>query len=83
MDSIPAADAALIRRLDGEARLLREAILMVADGSANRVMVAGLRLAGSLMDDAARLATEQGVRLVPQWTADEQQLDLVVERMTP
>lgn len=76
-------DAALVRRLDGEARLLREAILLVAAGGAPRVLVAGLHLARAILADAERLAAEQGVRVVPLWTADEQQFDVRVERPAP
>jgi hypothetical protein len=77
------ADEALVRRIEGESRLLREAILMVAGGGAPRVVVAGLHLARAIVDDAERLAVAEGVRVVPLWTADEQQFDVRVERVAP
>lgn len=73
-------DAVTQRHLDGELRIIRQAILFVAAGGAPRVDVAGLRLAGALLADAERLAAGSGVRLVPLWTADEQLFDLRVER---
>jgi hypothetical protein len=70
------------RHLEGELRLLHEAILMVAAGGAPRVMVAGLRLARAVLPEAQVLAAGSGVRVVPLWTADEQQFDVCVERDT-
>lgn len=83
MDANPASEAALARQLDGELQLLHQAILLVATGGAPRVVVAGLRLARGLLPEADRLAADAHVRLVPLWTADEQQFDVRVERVTP
>lgn len=79
-----APDPALQRRLDGELRLAREAILLVAGGGAPRVLLAGLTLGGAILDDARRLALESGVRVVPQWPADDSDhVDLRFEAIVP
>ena len=74
-----AADA-IATTLDHELLLIREAIIMVASGGSPRVVVAGLRLAGPLIDPGSRLAQAAGVRLVPLWWADETGADLAIER---
>jgi hypothetical protein len=79
MDTISSQDEAVRRRLDGELRLVHEAILMVAARGAPRVLVAGLRLGHAVLDPARRLADEAGVTVVPLWTADEQALDILVQ----
>ena len=76
-------DGVLTRQLDGELRLVHEAILMVATKGAPRVVVAGLRLGAQVLDPARRLAEASGVRLVPLWTADEEHLDIRVEAAEP
>ena len=74
-------DDGLARELDGELSVLRGAILLVAGHGARRVDVAGLRLARVVLGEAERLADEQGVRIVPLWTTDEQQFDVRIERI--
>jgi hypothetical protein len=74
----PGEDA-LKRQLDGELRLVHEAILLVAAHGAPRVLVAGLRLGAQILGPARRLADGAGVRLVPLWTADGERLDIRIE----
>jgi hypothetical protein len=73
------ADEALTRQLDGELRLVHEAILLVAARGAPRVVIAGLRLGTQILTPARALAEASGVRLVPLWTADEHHLDIRIE----
>lgn len=80
MDTPTRADEALNRRLEGELRLVHEAILMVSAGGASRVVVAGLHLTRSVLGEAERLAAGLGVRVVPLWSTDEQLFDVAVER---
>jgi hypothetical protein len=83
MDSTrePAVDVE--RRIDGELRLVREAILMVASHGASRVVVAGLSMGAELLDPARRMALASGVRIVPLWAMDETHVDLRVEAIVP
>ncbi len=83
MDTTSEADAALNRQLEGEVRLVHEAILLVSANGAQRVDVAGLRLAHAVLPTVERLAAAYGVRVVPLWSTDEQQFDVRVERITP
>jgi hypothetical protein len=78
----PARDA-LERQLDGELRIVHEAILLVATRAAPRVTVAGLRLGDAILDAARRLASEAGVRLEPIWAPDERAIDIRVEAHQP
>jgi hypothetical protein len=70
----------VIRTLEHETRLVREAIALVASGGASRVTVANLRLSGQLLDPARRLAVDAGVRLVPLWRTDGAGVDIAIER---
>jgi hypothetical protein len=83
MKSMQGGDDAVKRKLDGELRLVHQAILMVADGGAPTVLITGLRLGGAVLEPARRLAAEAGVRVVPLWTIDEQHLDIRVEVIRP
>ena len=83
MDTAELGEGALMRQLDGELRLVREAILMVASRGASWVVVAGLSLGPHILDASLRLADASGVRLVPLWTADEEYLDIRVEEAQP
>jgi len=74
---------ALKRQLDGELRLVHEAILLVAAEGSPRVLVAGLRLGAQILAPAQRLAQASGVRLVPLWSADEAHLDIRIEAEQP
>jgi hypothetical protein len=76
-------DGALTRQLDGELRLVHEAILLVAANGAPSVVVVGLRLGAQVLDPARRLAEGSGVRLVPLWTTDEEHLDIRIEAAEP
>jgi hypothetical protein len=73
------SDDALRDRLDGELRLVEQAILLVASRAAPRVTVAGLRLGDAILDAARRLAEEAGVRVVPLWAPDDGRTDIRVE----
>ncbi len=77
------ADAALERQLDGELRLVYEAILLVAAKGAPRVTVAGLRLGEAILDSARRLASDAGVRVEPIWAPGEHRIDIRVEALHP
>lgn len=79
MDTAIPGDDALTRQLDGELRLVHEAILLVAARGAPRVLVAGLRLGAQILAPARVLADAEGVRLVPLWTGDEHRLDIRIE----
>jgi hypothetical protein len=76
-------ETVLTRQLDGELRLVHEAILMVAAKGAPRVLVAGLRLGSQILGPARLLAEQSGVLLVPLWTADEDRLDIRIESARP
>lgn len=72
-------DAELARQLERELRLVHEGILLVASGATPSVLIAGLRLGEAILEPARTLAREAGVRVVPQWFADERGLDIRVE----
>jgi hypothetical protein len=66
MESTPAgAREAVEPELDGELRLLREAIMMVATGVSPHVTVAGLRFGDRLVPACVSMAREAGVRVLP------------------
>jgi hypothetical protein len=72
-------DEALARQLDGELRLVDEAILLVAAHGAPRVLVAGLCLGAQVLGPSRRLADASGVRLMPVWAADGERVDICIE----
>jgi len=65
--------------LERELQIVREAIAMVASGSAPRVTIAGLRFGEALIEPGRGWALEAGVRLTPLWRADEAGVDLAIE----
>ena len=65
--------------LEREKRLIREAVAMVASGASPRVIVAGIRYGGTLLDMARRIGLEAGVRVNPIWSNDHATADIVVE----
>jgi hypothetical protein len=67
--------------IEREMRIILEAIALVASGGSPRTIVAGLRLGDELLHSARRVALEAGVRIVPQWRADEAGIDIMVERI--
>lgn len=69
------------RTLEREARLVHDAIVMVASGRSRRVVVAGIRFGDQLIGPAQTMADEAGVRLVPLWTTDEAGADIAIERI--
>lgn len=83
MNEIGTTSEVVARQLDGELRLVRGAILMVAVHGSPRVTVAGLRLGEALLDDARRLALESGVRVVPIRTGDDAGVDIRIEPIRP
>ena len=83
MNEPGASNEVVARQLDGELRLVRGAILMVAVHGSPRVIVAGLRLGDAILDQARRLALESGVRVTPLRTADEHVRDVLVETLRP
>jgi hypothetical protein len=79
MDSSTAVDGVLTRQpWEGEERLVREAILMVASDASPRVMVAGIAFGEQIIDRCKRAALEAGVRIVPRRAVGDR-IDLVVE----
>jgi hypothetical protein len=79
METGTASAAALAQQLEGELRMVHEAILMVASSAATRVTVGGLRLSTEILGRAQQMAEDAGVRLIPLWSGDEQRLDFCVE----
>jgi len=69
------------RTLDKEMDLVEEAIAMVADGGAPRIVLGGLQFGEALLTSAGRMASEAGVRLVPLWMPDDVGADIAVERI--
>ena len=65
--------------LEREARLIEEAIAMVADGGSRRVVVAGLHHGVELLESSCQLALESGVRVVPLRRRDVAGVDISVE----
>jgi len=80
MNASESADA-VRQQVDRELRLVTDAIAMVAGGRSSRVTVAGLALGDAVLEPARRLARQAGVRIVPEWTADEEGVDITVERL--
>lgn len=71
-------------QLEGELRLVREAILMVAANASPRVLVAGLCFGDRIAEPCARMAAEAGVRLVAVRAVGSGRLGFSVEReLTP
>jgi hypothetical protein len=68
------------RTIDREAKLLTEAIYMVAAGHAPSTTIAGLRLGEAAMAVVGPLAAEQGVVLEALWSGDEGGIDVRVRR---
>ena len=65
----------------GEERLVREAILLVADLNTLRVLVAGIAWGELILEELRRPALEAGVRLLARATTRGDRLDVVVERI--
>jgi hypothetical protein len=83
MENAPGAnDNGRAPSMEGELRLVRQAILMVSEYGTPRVVVAGLEHGSLILGDCERLATQAGVRLVPLPAARNGHLDFAVERRT-
>ncbi|HEY4188797.1 MAG TPA: hypothetical protein VGM28_00120 [Candidatus Limnocylindrales bacterium] len=74
-------NAAVVRTLDQELTLLRQAIALVAGGGSPRVVVSGLHFGETLLESGRSLAAAAGVRLVPLWMPDDAGADIAVERI--
>lgn len=64
---------------EGEERLVRGAIMMVATSGSPRVMVAGILFGDQIVDRCKRAALEAGVRVISKRAVGTDRLDLVVE----
>jgi hypothetical protein len=83
MERMPdAAGEPVERQLDGELRLLREAVLMVASGVSPHVTLAGLRHGERLASASAAMAAEAGVRVSAVRSASGR-VGFSVERLQP
>jgi len=76
----PRVTTEIQRTIDREAKLLAEAIYMVATGRAPSTTIAGLRLGEAAMAVVGPLALEHGVVLEPLWNSDEGGIDVRVRR---
>lgn len=66
--------------LEFEQSIVHGAIELVAAGVSRRVVCAGLRFAGQLLESARREAAAAGVRVTPTWSLDEAPTGLTVSR---
>jgi hypothetical protein len=57
--------------VDREYRELLAAITLVASGGSRRVTVSNLRFAVQLLPEIERLGRQHGVRIVPDWPAED------------
>jgi hypothetical protein len=71
----------VLRTIEQEMSLVREAMRLVVSGGSPRVVVGGLRFGEELLAPAQAMAAEAGVRLVPLWMPDDAGLDVAVERI--
>ena len=71
---------AVVRTVDVELALVRDAIAMVAAGGSPRVVVAGLRFGDKIIAQAEVLAEASRVKVVPLWSSDESGADIAVEQ---
>ena len=76
-------DEAVGDTLDRELRIVEEAIALVESGQTPRVVLASLALSDQLLEPATSMARGRGVRVIPIWHADENGLDLAIERIEP
>jgi hypothetical protein len=67
------------RVLDRETRIVRDAIALVASGGAQRVVIAGLRFGGDVIDPARGAALEVGLRVRALARAADNGIDLAIE----
>ena len=67
--------------LEFEQSIVHGAIELVAAGISNRVVCAGLRFAGPLLDPARSEAGRAGVQVTPMWSLDEAPTGLTVSRL--
>ena len=72
--------ASAIPTLEFEESIIHGAIELVAAGISNRVVCAGLRFAGELLEPARSEAVRAGVRVTPIWSLDEAPTGLTVTR---
>jgi hypothetical protein len=67
--------------LERELRIVQEAIALVESGQTPRVVLASLALSDQLLEPAMALADGHDVHVTPIWHADENGLDLAIERV--
>ena len=75
-----ARDADLRRKLDHELAIVHGAIALVASGVSTRVTCSGLAFGSQMLADAQAAGHGCHVRVVPIWSADEDVVDLTIER---
>ncbi len=75
---LAAASATLT--LEFEQSIVHGAIELVAAGVSTRVVCAGLRFAGQLLETARREAAAAGVLVTPTWSLDDAPTGLTVSR---
>ncbi len=80
MEPAPEVAGDTASRIDGELRLAREAILLVASGASPRVMLAGLEFGDRLADACARMAAEAGVHVSAVRSTTTGRIAFTVER---
>jgi hypothetical protein len=73
-------EADLRRRLDHELAIVHSAIALVASGGATRVTCGGLAFGSQLLAEAQATGDRFHVLVTPIWSADEDIVDLAVER---
>ncbi len=78
-----AAEGGVGSPLDGELRLLREAILLVASTATPRVVVAGLQFGDLIVDACVRMADEAGVRASLVRSPGSGRVGFAIEREAP
>jgi hypothetical protein len=69
-------DDAFEQELESELRMVREAILLVAAGGAQRVVVANLRHGRVILEPARAFASDLGLRVEALSTADPRRIDV-------
>jgi hypothetical protein len=67
------------RVLVRETRIVRDAIALVASGGAHRVVIAGLRFSGDVIDPARDAARESGLRVRALKRTSDGGIDLAIE----
>jgi hypothetical protein len=77
----PTTTVSIGRSYDYELQLVREAVAMVASGRTPRVVLGGIRYPEAVLDTARRVALAAGVRLITVPRADDQGVDISIQRV--